>query len=235
MTFDLEPLLANSRSYWLGWGHLDADTVLYRSGVADSQLNGVLRRDDRPFDEALADARLRLDGVPWLWWVGPDSARLLIGHGAEKAYEMPVMAVDLDRVAPTPQPAGLVVDEPRDLREWVTAYTPSFGMGADLVDDVTVAEAAMRGRLTRFEGRLDGQVVGTSALWESDGVAGVYVVTVDERYRRRGIGAAMTAAALQRGRESGLRIGTLQATGAGMPVYQRMGFGTAGRYDLYAV
>lgn len=238
MTFDLEALLANSRAYWLGWGREDADGTLYRSGVGDEQLNGVMRRDTRPFEEALADARARLRGVPWLWWVGPDSPadteRLLLGHGADRSHGMPVMAVELDRVRPVEGPEDhMVVGEPADLREWVSAYAPSFGMGPELVDDVVAAEAAMPGRITRFEGRIGGRIAGTAALLESDGVAGVYVVTVRKEYRRRGVGAAMTAAALNAGRDRGLRVGTLQATGAGRPVYDRMGFTVVGRYDLY--
>jgi ribosomal protein S18 acetylase RimI-like enzyme len=237
MTFDLEALLANSRAYWLGWGREYADDTTYRSGVGDEQLNGVMRRDSQPFEEALAGARARLDGVPWVWWVGPDSAadteRLLIAHGAERSHGMPVMAVELDRVRPVEGPAALIVGEPSDLREWVAAYAPSFGMGPELVDEVVAAEAAMPGRITRFEGRLGGRIAGTAALLESDGVAGVYVVTVGEEFRRRGIGAAMTAAALRAGREHGARVGTLQATGAGKPVYDRMGFEVVGGYDLY--
>jgi len=237
MTFDLDPLLANSRAYWLGWGREDADGVLYRSGIGDTQLNGVVRRDSRPFEEALADARARLAGVPWQWWVGPesspDTAELLLGHGAERSHGMPVMAVELDRVRPVESPPDLVVAEAADLREWVAAYSPSFGIPEGHLDEVVAAEAAMPGRITRFEGRLDGRIAGTSALLETDGVAGVYVVTVPEEFRRRGIGSALTAAALSAGRERGHRVGTLQATSAGEPVYERMGFDVLGRYDFY--
>jgi len=237
MTFDLDALLANSRAYWLGWGREDADDVLYRSGIGDAQLNGVVCRDSRPFEEALTDARARLDGVPWMWWVGPespaDTSRLLVEHGAEPSHGMPVMAVELDRVRPVACPPDLVVGEAADLREWVSAYGPSFGIPPEAVDQVVAAEAAMPGRITRFEGRIGGRIAGTSALLETDGVAGVYVVTVPEEFRRRGIGAALTAAALSAGRDRGHRVGTLQATSAGKPVYDRMGFDLLSRYDFY--
>lgn len=64
-------------------------------------------------------------------------------------------------------------------------------------------------------------------------MAGIYAVTTAEPYRRRGIGTAITAAALRAGRDRGLRIGTLQATELGLPVYDRMGFEALGQYELF--
>ncbi|GAA3166229.1 hypothetical protein [Nonomuraea salmonea] len=89
MTPDLEPHLANCRDYWLGWGaaaRSGGALAYYRSDIAHSQLNGVLRAQDpgrvRQAAEAMGD-------VPWLWWVGPDSAGgiadELVRHGAELA------------------------------------------------------------------------------------------------------------------------------------------------------
>jgi GNAT superfamily N-acetyltransferase len=241
----LAPQLANSRAYWLGWGDTersDGDLALYRSGIADAQLNGVLRCTDRDLDEALAEARARLDGVPWMWWAGPDSAadlaERLLARGATEVGTMPVMAVDLDRVTDVAGPPGLTVGDAPDLREWVEAYAPSFGMTPDQVDDVLARENGRPdepGSLVRFEARLDGRIVGTSALLEHAGVAGVYVVTVAVQYRRQGIGAVLTDAALRAGRERGLRVGTLQATRAGRPVYQRMGFEIVTRYRLFTL
>ena len=47
---DLGPQLANIRSFWLGYGvedRADGDLVLYRSGIGDDELNGVLRLPPR--------------------------------------------------------------------------------------------------------------------------------------------------------------------------------------------
>jgi ribosomal protein S18 acetylase RimI-like enzyme len=63
-------------------------------------------------------------------------------------------------------------------------------------------------------------------------VAGIYNVTTPPAYRRRGIGTALTAAALLAGRDRALRTGILQATAEGEPVYRRMGFTTVGEYRL---
>jgi hypothetical protein len=52
----------------------DGNPTYYRSGLADAQLNGVLRlQDGARTQEALAESIERFHGIPWLWWVGPDS------------------------------------------------------------------------------------------------------------------------------------------------------------------
>ncbi|HYY19492.1 MAG TPA: hypothetical protein VE864_11675, partial [Streptosporangiaceae bacterium] len=79
--YDLEPQLANNRAFWLGYGaedRQDNGLTLYRSGLPDPQLNGVLRVAPGGLDRGCVPAAQRgLDGVPWLWWAGPDSDREL--------------------------------------------------------------------------------------------------------------------------------------------------------------
>ncbi|MEW2289470.1 GNAT family N-acetyltransferase [Streptomyces sp. NPDC047841] len=243
---DLEPQLANCRDYWLGWGEADrADDGLtyYRSGLAHGQLNGVLRlRSPGEAGQALARATSALAGVPWLWWVGPDSgpgvADRLLKQGARRIGAVPIMAVALDRVAQVAGPPELrieTVEGAGALAEWVRTYSPSFGVGPDLVDDTLRVEAG-RGdvsRTVRFIARIGQQAVGTALMFDSHDVAGIYVVTTVEGHRRRGIGAKLTAAALEAGRQRGLHVGTLQASAPGQSVYARMGFETVGAYQLF--
>lgn len=243
---ELEPQLANCRDYWLAWGEadrLDGDLTYYRSGLAHPQLNGVLRlQSSEQVGQFVDRAAGRLGGVPWMWWVGPDSARgvadRLADHGAVRVGAMPIMAVELDRVVADEGPAGLkieTVEGAEALSEWVQAYGPSFGVAPELTEDALRIEAgrADASSVVRIIGRLDGQAVGTALMLDAHGVAGIYVVATAEAHRRQGIGAALTAAALQAGRDRGLRIGTLQASGLGAPVYQRMGFEKVAEYQLF--
>ncbi|MFF3248693.1 GNAT family N-acetyltransferase [Streptomyces sp. NPDC002870] len=243
---DIESQLANCRDYWLGWGQegsQDEGLAYYRSGLPHPQLNGVLRlRRREQAGLAVEHATDRLDGVPWMWWVGPDSAPgvadVLADRGAVKVGEMPVMAVRPDRLTELDRPAGLkieTVDTAAALTEWVHAYSPSFGVAPHLRDDAVRLEAGRTdtARVVRLTGRLDGEAVGTALMLEAHGVAGIYVVTTAEAHRRQGIGAALTAAALRAGQERGLRVGTLQASAMGEPVYRRMGFETVAEYQLF--
>ncbi|PRX50092.1 acetyltransferase (GNAT) family protein [Prauserella shujinwangii] len=241
------PQLANSRAYWLGWGStdpVDADLPLYRSDLPHPLLNGVLRLRRRRLDDAVAEARRRLNGTRWLWWVGADSdpgvAEGLLSLGATEVQTMPVLAVRLDRTWEATGPAGLVIEPVEDTRgiaEFVEAYSSPMGV-PDTAVVATIEREVNRTRrndeIIRFVGRLDGRVVGTAATSISNRVAGVYVVTTGSGHRRRGIGTALTAAALRAGRERGLSVATLQASRDGEPVYLRMGFQPVTRYRLFS-
>jgi predicted acetyltransferase len=56
------------------------------------------------------------------------------------------------------------------------------------------------------------------------GVAGLTAVATKEAVRRRGVGTAMTLAALRDGRALGYRAGVLWATEMGAHLYRRLGF-----------
>ncbi|MET8832109.1 GNAT family N-acetyltransferase [Streptomyces sp. NPDC004610] len=262
----LEPLLANCRAYWLGWGTPESasespsasasesaseslsggdhgELTYYRTGLADGQLNGVLRLTGTDeLEQVVSYATDRMAGLPWMWWVGPDSApdtaRRLTEHGAVKLGASPVMAIRLDRLAPAPGPADLKIETVEDaeaLYEWVEAFTTAFGVTPDIIDDVARLEAERPDspRITRFAGRRDGRIVGTSLLYEAHGIAGLYVVSTDPDHRRQGIGTALSTAALTAGRERGLTVGTLQSSPLGALVYPHMGFETVAEYGLF--
>jgi len=74
---------------------------------------------------------------------------------------------------------------------------------------------------------LEGRLVGHSVLnltTGRQGVAGLFNVGVAPRVRRRGIGAAVTAAACRLARDLGCRYAVLNATPDGERVYRRLGF-----------
>ena len=237
--------MASIRDFWLGYGsehRSTGDLTVFRSGLPDPQLNGVLRMRGGDLDEAIADVTARLAGVPWFWHAGPDSYpglhADLVARGAVEAEMMPLMTVPLDRVTIPDGPPGLVISQladPAELGEWVRCYGPSFGIPLEVagaVEQVEATRADPPGSYLRLAGRIGGELAGTAALYDRHGVAGIYIVTTPPAQRRRGIGTAMTAAALLAGRDRGLRTGILQATPDGEPVYRRMGFTTVGEYRL---
>jgi ribosomal protein S18 acetylase RimI-like enzyme len=139
--------------------------------------------------------------------------------------------------APAP---GLVVAEvtgPDELAGYVDCYGPSFGIPEDALPAQLAVERCRPdppGTLVRFTGRVGGTLAGTAALLDRHGVAGLYVITVRPEFRRRGIGTALTAAALAAARDRGLTVATLHATPDGEPVYRRMGFTEVARYRHFS-
>lgn len=75
-----------------------------------------------------------------------------------------------------------------------------------------------------FVGLLQGEPVSTSSLITAGGAAGIYNVVTVEHARGRGIGAAMTAAAVEAGRRRGMTTAALQASTMGRSVYEALGF-----------
>ncbi|MGV9348325.1 GNAT family N-acetyltransferase [Streptomyces spiralis] len=88
--------------------------------------------------------------------------------------------------------------------------------------------------IIRLAAVLDGRMVGSTVVITAHGVAGIFLVHVAEAHRRRGIGAALTVAALRAGQESGMRSAALVASPAGEPLYRRFGFTTLSEYRLFA-
>ena len=80
---------------------------------------------------------------------------------------------------------------------------------------------------------LNGKPVGTSQLFLSAGVAGIYNVTCIPEARGQGIGAAITLAPALAAREMGYQIAILQASDLGARVYRRLGFQDFGKRCVY--
>ncbi|MEW2427679.1 GNAT family N-acetyltransferase [Micromonospora sp. NPDC047644] len=238
----LDTVLAAHRAYLLGWnigvaggpGH-----PTYRSDVPHAPLNGVLRVVGRTPQDALSEARTRLHGVPRIWWVGPESdagtADGLVSLGAAQVARMPIMTVGIGAVPEVPTPAGVRIAETADLATFVPAYARVSGIPADGVAATIEREKAFTGEGTvlRLAGHLDdGRIVATAVAWISHGLVTLYFVGTQPAQRRRGIGAAMTRAALTLAAERGARTAALTSTAVAESVYRSLGFRPVGEFRL---
>jgi predicted GNAT family acetyltransferase len=83
--------------------------------------------------------------------------------------------------------------------------------------------ALERSRIRMFLATLDARPVAMAYVHLHEGAIGVFGVGTVERYRRRGIGTAVTAFAIAEVGE-GADLAWLQPTALGRGVYQAMGF-----------
>ncbi|MGV1947531.1 MULTISPECIES: GNAT family N-acetyltransferase [unclassified Agrobacterium] len=242
---ELQSALANCRQYWLNYGYErneDEGVTLYRSGVPHPQLNGVIRVAGDDISRKVDYARQVLKDLPSVWWLGPDSHREAIptvtAMGGLIRGKVPVMVARPSDLASAPLPAGIsieVIEDDRELLTWVECFAPSMGVSEGSLAQLQRVEMERpdkQGEYTRFAAKLNGMIVGTSALFASHGVAGIYVCTTDVAYRCNGIGAALTHHAALEGWKKGLKLASLQASKMGEPVYRRLGFRTVAEYDL---
>ncbi|SNX66482.1 acetyltransferase (GNAT) family protein [Streptomyces sp. TLI_55] len=248
----MAPVFANFRQYLMGWGTQNraGSTVdQFRSGLATPQFNGVVRVRSVPAEGADVTAvRKEFGNVPWWWWVGPDSpkdtADVLRCRGGRELTALPVMVLPFDEPAvpgtvPHTAPTGLRVEPVWDderLAEFVRTYRASMGVEPGLEAEMVRIESRREDNadIIRLAAVLDGRVVGTTVVITAHGVAGIFLVHVTEAHRRQGVGAALTATALQVGRERGMRCAALVASPAGEPLYRRYGFTTTSEYRLFA-
>jgi GNAT superfamily N-acetyltransferase len=253
----LAALDANMTSFWLPYGRAtrsrfatDQSAYWFYTGVPHPLFNGVMSVRLKP--EAVKPlvetfrTLIQEGGAPALWWVGPlsrpdDLGARLEALGLQPAGEAPAMAMELVRLpqAASPIPGFTVKPveniEARALWARIAAQGSGFSpAAADRMEalEQTLADAGYRAQ-RRYLGFLAGTPVAVSALVMEAGVAGIYAVATVPEARNRGIGRLMTLVPLMDARAAGYRVGVLQASSMGRPIYEKIGCTTVGTYRLY--
>lgn len=124
----------------------------------------------------------------------------------------------------------LTVQTDGDLSEFGQLAFGTFGFPIDIAPIAFTADLCAVPQIDLFLGRVDGVPACCSMLLSTGTVAGIYWVGVDSRYRRQGLGSAITRHALRVAVDRGLTVATLQASKRGEPVYRRLGFETVRSY-----
>jgi GNAT superfamily N-acetyltransferase len=247
----------NLWTFWRDYGrvphaelHEEPDLRWFASGVPLAVFNGVphARMAEDHVGTALLGTQAVADrrGVPVMWWVGPNSrpadlAVRLELHGLALARTMAGMAIDLEALDPrAANVVGLRIERVRGVdmqRLWAHCLGEGSGFGEAAVRALAELEPLLfdadYARKPRYIGFLSGRPVATSVLVPAAGLAGIYAVSTTPDARGRGIGAAMTVAPLLEARAQGCRLGILQATAMGHPVYRRLGFRNICEYRCY--
>jgi hypothetical protein len=119
------------------------------------------------------------------------------------------------------------------LDDYSGVLSAGFGMPRELADLVSgpwlFSGTASKGLI----GMVRGEPTGSAAVFVSEGVAGIYNIATVPPGRGKGVGAAMTWAAVRAGQEAGATCAILQSSEQGEPVYGRMGFATPTRYRQF--
>ena len=200
------------------------------------------RLTDEAADERIAELTRALELFgPVTWWACPSSTPLdlpdrLIAAGYDLEDDEAGMALDLDEVVEDlPRPDGIEIEEiggddaldQEAIDAWLDVCRRTYGWTDEryarrraLYLDDERRPLPWRHYLCR-EG---GVPVAISRLLLASGVAMIHGVATVPEARRRGIGTAVTLAALQGARRLGYRIAVLQASSMGQGPYRRLGF-----------
>jgi ribosomal protein S18 acetylase RimI-like enzyme len=109
----------------------------------------------------------------------------------------------------------------------------AMGLTRDLAETMISASFLGDPDVQAFVGRLDGRAVGYSLSIRSAGTSGVYNVGTLPDARRRGVGTALTWAAVAAGRRSGIDYAVLQSSEMAIPMYEATGFRTVVSYAVF--
>ncbi len=181
----------------------------------------------------LDDAYRRAGGEAWGVWVhdGNRAARAQLeaaGYGLDS--HPAAMALELDLLTPSAQPAGVEIGQTRDLALLAQplgagyAFAPEF-----LTDGIPALLDHCEGWIAHVDGRLAAGLV----LVMHQGDAGVFMVATAPELRRRGAATHALSIALLDASQRGCTTSTLQASAMGQSVYTALGYRTFGTYELW--
>src|SRR5688572_10846056 len=180
---------------------------------------------------------LRARNCPFRWWVTPSTrpeslGSMLQARGLRHAYDAPGMIADLTTVPLDAQPPrGITMARlanAEELTDWLHVFTIAFSTpehereiwrGAYL--RCGFGDEAAWQHFVAFDGHRP--LATTSVLVDGD-LAGIYFVATLPEARGRGIGSAVTRAAMRYARDAGATRAALQSSEIGYSVYRSLGF-----------
>lgn len=253
----LTALESNMTAFWSAYGRGNGCTlqstpsvVWFYTAIQVALFNGVIsakmKYDDVKATVDSLQSKIDERGAPALWCLGPQSTpenlgELLEQYGLESAGKPSGMATDLAAVNSMPKTIENFMIEKVSNVEMQALWARTAAIGTGFSDTATTEMAQLEASLTdpqyqaqhRYLGFLDGAPVATSALVLDSGVAGIYAVATIPEARRKGIGEIMTVMPLLEARQIGYRVGILQASSMGYPIYKRIGFKDVCKFNIY--
>lgn len=131
-----------------------------------------------------------------------------------------------------------VVSLPRQLEQWISVCSESFGMDRDLmaryVNPIFKAALVAENHITFFLGSIDGEPAGVSINSGGDEQSTIVWVGVLEKHRKQGLGRAMVESCLEVAKETGSSSAMLNSFAAGKHLYETIGLSVENDYVVYS-
>jgi GNAT superfamily N-acetyltransferase len=194
---------------------------------------------------ATASAYFQARGLEWSFWacegwldsgVRRRAQKVFHRAGLSLASELPGMIGE--RLSPAPRPLPEIELRPvmseSVLRSFREIGALCFHVPPPWFAEVFDAETPRRDRFAAYVAYHFGVPVGTAATVIAADVIGVYNVATLPEYRHQGLAESIMRSVLERTREqSGIERSILQSTAQGLRLYQRMGYRTVTKVDVY--
>lgn len=183
--------------------------------------------------------------LPVAWYTGPqtkpaDAPELLTRAGFKARDIAPGMAIAMAELKPVSAHGFEIkqVASRAELEGWRGVFAAGFKIPSAVADAFVEAYTALgfaAGSPTHhFTASVGGKLAGCATVFMGAGAAGIYNIATLPEYRGRGIGSALTLQALHYGHAKGFRVGVLQASSEGLPMYRSLGFTERCTIGIYA-
>jgi len=213
----------------------------WHTGIPFSWYNGVLAARPPEGDEAPTIQRaldyFQSQGInQFTWWLDPDQSLEAWGRCLEPfRFRLekgpPGMAIDLqDLPKEFASPPGLRIVPVNDLdtlKDFIHALILGFEMPDEWESNfygVFAEDLNAEHLFQHYLGYIGDLPAVVTSLFLDAGVAGIYNAATLPEARSRGLGTALTIAPLKEAINRGYRVGILQSSSMGYPVYERLGF-----------
>jgi ribosomal protein S18 acetylase RimI-like enzyme len=155
-----------------------------------------------------------------------ECARRLLESGYREVKATPGMVLSPIREPARPHPdlEARRVRSSEELEHFQSTAIVGFGLPVQAGPIFLTRRFLELANVELYVGYLAGRPACTSALVATGDVAGIYWVATLERFRRRGLGEAITWEAVRGGMRMDCALASLQASELGRGVYARMGF-----------
>jgi ribosomal protein S18 acetylase RimI-like enzyme len=219
-----------------GWLRAEPGCVGVVTGATISTLNGVCvesEQFDAPTVEKLLD-EVAATGLPYCLQVRPscdtDATEVARARGLIRDEDgVPLMVLeDPGRLAATMSVDGLVIRElsPAETDLHVQVAAEGFGVPIEAIRQVMSPALLASPGVRCYLGEVDDRPVTTGLGFTAGSQVGIFSIGTPPAHRGHGYGSAVTARAASDGLDAGAEWAWLQASPAGFPIYERMGFRT---------
>jgi GNAT superfamily N-acetyltransferase len=207
--------------------------VYFNYAIPDGPLTGDVHEPLKRLREAFQE-RKRVPRFEYVAELAPALEETLLAHGFRREAEARLMVCTRESFTPVPVPEALTLSvlTPASPREEVRAYCIAARQGFSQGESYEVPEeeiSKMLGELKEGSavlGRVEGQpaVVGMFTPLHA-GIAEVGGVATIERFRKRGLGTALTSRVVQEAFDRGVDVLFLSTiTEEAGRIYERVGF-----------
>lgn len=212
--------------------------LTFFNGIGTSQLSE--RDAGRRIDELIEPFRLR--GQSFRWWITlastpRDLASTLRRHGLQHVYDSAGMTAELTSLPAMPDTRITQVRSAADMSIFADVLTTVFVRPKSDVEHWTRVYGACgyddASRWAHFIAWVDGVPSATASVLLCGAICGIYLVGTLPAARGRGLGAAVTLAALHHARERGATHAALQSSEMGESVYRSLGFVSRGTLSMF--